>query len=488
MCVRDRFASSTRALATRRISSTWATAARSSSTRLAFPPAPAAPPGARPEIAFTADTHSHADYISGSPELAARGATFLASKDAHLAISHRADRGRRRDRPARRADVCTRSRRQVTRPTISPTCFAKTDAPWRCSAVGRSWSARSAAPTCWDRSCATISRASSTGHCTTRYSRCPTTSPVYPTHGAGSFCSAPGALGTHDDDRPRTRNEPDAAQHPTRTPSSTSSLAGLGSFPNYFARLPEVNRLGPRLYATAPTLARLDVDEVRDLRSSEARSIVDVRPIAAFAAGHIPGALSIELRAVFASWLGWLVDPDRPLRLRPRRRSGPRRARAAMPQRRLRTFRRRARRRHGGLARGRATSRRASSWSARRPRADGPRRPATQRVRRRARSGLGAHRTRKRERRSRRLPPGPVTVMCGHGERAMSGASILAARGRGEVVGARAAVPTIGRRDGPSARIDGPRARTLAADSSRPAREPRAVLAARRASTRSSAG
>ena len=31
------------------------------------------------------------------------------------------------------------------------------------------------------------------------------------------------------------------------------------------------------------------------------------------------------------------------------------------------------------------------------------------------------------------LPPGPVTVMCGHGERAMSGASILAAHGRGEV-------------------------------------------------------
>ncbi len=34
------------------------------------------------EIAFTADTQSHADYVSGSPELAAKGAVFLASKDA----------------------------------------------------------------------------------------------------------------------------------------------------------------------------------------------------------------------------------------------------------------------------------------------------------------------------------------------------------------------------------------------------------------------
>ena len=28
-------------------------------------------------IAYTADTHTHADYISGSPDLASRGATFL---------------------------------------------------------------------------------------------------------------------------------------------------------------------------------------------------------------------------------------------------------------------------------------------------------------------------------------------------------------------------------------------------------------------------
>ncbi|MDP1793405.1 MAG: MBL fold metallo-hydrolase, partial [Acidimicrobiales bacterium] len=39
-------------------------------------------------IAWTADTHSHADYISGSPELAADGATFLASRGAGLEVWH----------------------------------------------------------------------------------------------------------------------------------------------------------------------------------------------------------------------------------------------------------------------------------------------------------------------------------------------------------------------------------------------------------------
>ena len=39
-------------------------------------------------IAFTADTHSHADYISGSPELAAEGAVFLAPAAGRLEGPH----------------------------------------------------------------------------------------------------------------------------------------------------------------------------------------------------------------------------------------------------------------------------------------------------------------------------------------------------------------------------------------------------------------
>ncbi|MDQ3294190.1 MAG: MBL fold metallo-hydrolase, partial [Actinomycetota bacterium] len=41
------------------------------------------------QVAWTADTHSHADYVSGSPELATDGATFLASAGAALEVPHR---------------------------------------------------------------------------------------------------------------------------------------------------------------------------------------------------------------------------------------------------------------------------------------------------------------------------------------------------------------------------------------------------------------
>src|SRR6266852_2850249 len=40
-------------------------------------------------IAYTADTHSHADFVSGSPELAADGALFLAPTAGHLDPPHR---------------------------------------------------------------------------------------------------------------------------------------------------------------------------------------------------------------------------------------------------------------------------------------------------------------------------------------------------------------------------------------------------------------
>jgi hypothetical protein len=46
---------------------------------------------------------------------------------------------------------------------------------------------------------------------------------------------------------------------------------------------------------------------------ADGRVFVDVRPLAHFAAGHVPGALSIPLRPVFATGLGWLAPSDRPI-------------------------------------------------------------------------------------------------------------------------------------------------------------------------------
>jgi rhodanese-related sulfurtransferase len=131
---------------------------------------------------------------------------------------------------------------------------------------------------------------------------------VWPTHGAGSFCSAPpGAERTSTIGRERAGNP--LVQTADEEAFVALLLDSLGSYPPYFNRLAEINRHGPDLLTGPPILHRLSVTDVMRLRAAGA-TIVDARPIDDYAAGHVPGSLSIELRDVFATWLGWLVPFD----------------------------------------------------------------------------------------------------------------------------------------------------------------------------------
>ena len=136
--------------------------------------------------------------------------------------------------------------------------------------------------------------------------------PVYPTHGAGSFCSAPAARRAprpSDANAPRTRCSP----RPTRTRSSNSFSPASAPIRPTFCASPSVNRAGPRLYGPAtPPLPLLSTGDVARLERG-GTLVVDARPVDAFARGHIPGAVSIALRPLFASWLGWLAAADTPL-------------------------------------------------------------------------------------------------------------------------------------------------------------------------------
>lgn len=86
----------------------------------------------------------------------------------------------------------------------------------------------------------------------------------------------------------------------------------MGSYPAYFDRLGELNRIGPAVLPGPPALSTLTAPQVAALRA-EGAEVVDTRTVEQFAAAHLPGSLSIPLRPVFATWLGSLVRPDRPV-------------------------------------------------------------------------------------------------------------------------------------------------------------------------------
>jgi glyoxylase-like metal-dependent hydrolase (beta-lactamase superfamily II)/rhodanese-related sulfurtransferase len=134
---------------------------------------------------------------------------------------------------------------------------------------------------------------------------------LWPTHGAGSFCSAPpGAQRT-------STIGAEKATNPLLDASDEDSfvealLGSLGSYPSYFTRLPELNRRGPALLEA--DLALPGVPAVRAWQLiRDGAVLVDSRSIEEFAAGHVTGSLSVQLRDAFATWLGWLVPADRPL-------------------------------------------------------------------------------------------------------------------------------------------------------------------------------
>jgi hydroxyacylglutathione hydrolase len=135
---------------------------------------------------------------------------------------------------------------------------------------------------------------------------------VYPTHGAGSYCAAPGA-GERTTTIGAERRHNRLLAAPDEDAFVAELLAGFGSYPPYFLRLRERNRVGPEpLGADWRVLSLVSTDRVQ-AHVAGGGVLVDARPVTGFAAGHVPGALSIALRPQFASWLGWLLDDAQPL-------------------------------------------------------------------------------------------------------------------------------------------------------------------------------
>jgi hydroxyacylglutathione hydrolase len=260
-------------------------------------------------VAFAADTHLHADFLSGARQLAATdGATVLASAAGRREFDHRGlDDGDEIDLGGLRL-------RTLRTPghTDEHLSFLLLDGDKPLGVfTGGSLLVGAVARTDLVDPARSEELARAQYRSIERLLELPEQLGVWPTHGAGSFCAAPAGA-----ERISTIGGERAGNPLLRAPDEDTFvaelLAGLGSFPAYFRRLGEANRRGP---AVLPR--RLGVEPMTPAAVAAAQAagatILDVRPVPSFAAAHPTGALSIPLRPAFASWLGWLAAHDRPI-------------------------------------------------------------------------------------------------------------------------------------------------------------------------------
>jgi hydroxyacylglutathione hydrolase len=135
---------------------------------------------------------------------------------------------------------------------------------------------------------------------------------VYPTHGAGSLCSTGIAETSWSTIGFERRHDP--LLGPLEVEAFTwALLEGQPAFPRYFARMRPINQAGPALLGgIVPAIPARSVETVA-ARVADGALVVDARSPGRHVAGHIAGSLSIPADASFGTWLGWMVDPDRPV-------------------------------------------------------------------------------------------------------------------------------------------------------------------------------
>jgi hydroxyacylglutathione hydrolase len=260
-------------------------------------------------IAFAADTHLHADFLSGACQLAATdGVRVLASAAGGREFAHQ------RLVDGDEVDLGGLRLRAWETPghTGEHLAFVLLDGQRPVGVfTGGSLLVSSAARTDLVDPARTEELARAQYTSIQRLLTLPDATAVWPTHGAGSFCSAPpGTERTSTIGQERLTNPLLAAG--SQDGFVTGLLAGLGTFPGYFLRLGEANRVGPAVVTEPVTLPALDVPAVRAALETGAR-VVDVRSLPDYASEHLPGSVSVPLRPAFATWLGWLTDPTDPL-------------------------------------------------------------------------------------------------------------------------------------------------------------------------------
>ncbi len=264
-------------------------------------------------IDYVFETHVHNDYVSGGRELAALGATVVAPAGSNLDFRHipLADKGelqfggvtlRAFDAPGHTFE----HNAYIALDHLGEQRGVFTGGSLLMAAAGRS-------DLLGPESTEVLTRLQWESAQRLRREVAAATE-IFPTHGAGSFCSSAGAdVGRYGPLSVEFGRNP-LFVPPEFDAFRASQLGSLPPIPGYYSFMAPINRAGPQVYGEPPSPASISPEEVASL-AKDGVLVIDTRPRAQFAVGHIPGSVGIEGGGSLLAYVGWLVPFNAPVAL-----------------------------------------------------------------------------------------------------------------------------------------------------------------------------
>jgi hydroxyacylglutathione hydrolase len=265
-------------------------------------------------ITHAVETHIHADFVSGSRELAARTGTakvYLSVEGgAHYGFAHEPLRD------GARLDLGAVNLTAVHTPGHTPEHMAYVattkGTPWGffsgdflfAGSVGRPDLLGAAQ---------TPGLARALFRSLRTLAPLPESLPLYPGHGAGSPCGANIA------DRQSTigheRRHNPALQFTDESAFIDLVLRTAPPMPRYYPRMKKINVQGPKVLSGLPAVELLEPAAFQQRLVAGDVQLIDNRQMLAFGGGHIDGAWNLGPRAELSLWAGWMLDPEKPIAL-----------------------------------------------------------------------------------------------------------------------------------------------------------------------------
>jgi hydroxyacylglutathione hydrolase len=146
-----------------------------------------------------------------------------------------------------------------------------------------------------------------------RFKQLPDHLQLWPGHGAGSACGkALGAVPTTTLGYEKIANW--GLLITDEQEFVDAVLAGQPEPPKYFAEMKRINKVGPAILHGFPSPRQLPPEQLREVLHSGA-PVVDMRDTASFAHGFVAGTINIPLNRSFNTWAGWFLPYDREIYL-----------------------------------------------------------------------------------------------------------------------------------------------------------------------------